>query len=1531
MDSVCSCWAPSWSDYTPTHTRNGTGTSTDLVPTLLGMYDSLIGRAAPTPSAPAEPPPAAPPPSAAATAPTSTHAPATPSAKRLSTCLDVTRPLSVSSIASSSSSSSSSGASSCSGRRLPKCSAYLASIESLDDSEEEQAGRQKASGSQGSGDSGVCSPPPPRAAHVSSPWPPPHSQRPRYCDPHISYMDRVVMEIIDTEAVYVRDLQQIIEGYLEKWRSSPDCPLTEKQLEDLFNNIEEIYMFNRGFLEELEQCGLDPVKVARCFVRKNAGFSIYTQYCTNYPRTVSLLTELMRQEDIVRLFRERQASLQHTLPLGSYLLKPVQRILKYHLLLQNIVKHYVYEAEGYSDIVDALSTMTGIAHHINNMKRRHEHAVRVQEIQSLLYGWEGEDLTTFGELCAEGAFRMYGAKAMRHAFLFDKMLLITKKKEEGILGYKTHIMCSNLMLIESVPGEPFSFHVIPFDNPRLQYTLQARNLEQKREWTMQLKRVILENYNAVIPSHARQLVMELGQNRTDDEIMADKSAPKRQHSAPEYLEKRKQENRRKSETGLRYRLRRSRKSDTGLSSEEQTDQHRGRRASSSSRDRSQSREGLRSVSPAKIKERFGSWRRKSEPGCYSSGSQASSSKTDTPTKLTVPQNTNISIESTEDIGASREAVNEDTSKSLEVVEQTSLDISAESESCDRKLENVVADTDVPFDDKDVVTNEEEAKTLEEIVGQLLMQNHEFQKILKKQQRHVSLRHRYMSSNGTTNPKDETTDTENEDDGIYETLAITSTAASSKPTSGQSYRAHRHAHMRALRNEQKSISSSISSRSKRQSVHLLQLEAKDSLGSDADYVTLKYERDTSCALRESVGQHTTFQAKHAVTERTMPNSSGERSPYHTFSVNNLRVETDKTDSHKCKLTQSSSYSAETKEKGNSSGNYDNLQQIWESVKRQQEEIRRLAESEDTNRETSTPNLRRTQSFTCQESLGAERDDLPLEPSFLPANSEMSIDTLNIPTLPAVWLKLQGDHLATPNKKSGSLPRSFQLNHDSPNQAGNLSSSTMQKFGRTEKDIGKGNYRTRLFGRDGRSCHPDRPFTIASDKAAEIDFDDIDRYMVRSGSHSGRHRFPVGGDTTEEDSTTEYTATPDASLDNLNVHPEYKIYRPSVSKASLGRVLGRLSGRSSSEALELEVEHEREQLLQCERHASRLVYALARQYSKTLKQRIRTIMGEDAEDCVATPATPGNRSPSPAPASRSSNPPILQAIYKQGSSSLGARIAHCSEYANPRQLYPNIHQSKPASSNGNEGRPDSVLSVSSNFTSSSDGDKTSGFGGSVDTAITSPRIDSEAVRLGEMPCVNMKRESDMSSEKSDELHLSDGSGDSYYERSFEAIESFLENEVFRDSAVFSDHEELCDNAAASSTNNVLTPAPTPVQKPVKIPPPVPAKPVRLTRKKAAVQDCRNSNTTHSSTTKSADSPQGTDAIHKSIQERRKELELWRSGGTGPEDECDTSSQHSTASTVIEVSPVRSVDDVEEAPTPKGWVKHIVGKLQGQEESH
>lgn len=49
---------------------------------------------------------------------------------------------------------------------------------------------------------------------------------------------------------------------------------------------------------------------------------------------MSVLTSLMSNDVTAKLFRDQQSRLGHSLPLGSYLLKPVQRILKYHLLLQ---------------------------------------------------------------------------------------------------------------------------------------------------------------------------------------------------------------------------------------------------------------------------------------------------------------------------------------------------------------------------------------------------------------------------------------------------------------------------------------------------------------------------------------------------------------------------------------------------------------------------------------------------------------------------------------------------------------------------------------------------------------------------------------------------------------------------------------------------------------------------------------------------------------------------------------------------------------------------------------------------------------------------------------------------------------------------------------------------------------------------------------------------------------------------------------------------------------------------------------------
>uniref|UniRef100_A0A8C4R1L0 DH domain-containing protein n=1 Tax=Eptatretus burgeri TaxID=7764 RepID=A0A8C4R1L0_EPTBU len=151
---------------------------------------------------------------------------------------------------------------------------------------------------------------------------------PKVLAPHV---DRVVREIIETERTYVQDLRSIVELFSRK-----------------------------------------SIKCILLHLLQGEDFDIYTQYCTNYPNSIAVLAAWMQRSPLARFLRERQAELGHSLPLGSFLLKPVQRILKYHLFLQ--VKA---GAEGADVVMESLSVMHSVAWHINDMKRKHEHAIRL--------------------------------------------------------------------------------------------------------------------------------------------------------------------------------------------------------------------------------------------------------------------------------------------------------------------------------------------------------------------------------------------------------------------------------------------------------------------------------------------------------------------------------------------------------------------------------------------------------------------------------------------------------------------------------------------------------------------------------------------------------------------------------------------------------------------------------------------------------------------------------------------------------------------------------------------------------------------------------------------------------------------------------------------------------------------------------------------------------------------------------------------------------------------------------------------------
>lgn len=71
------------------------------------------------------------------------------------------------------------------------------------------------------------------------------------------------------------------------------------------------------------------------------GVKVYAHYCTNYPRSLQVLSRLVQPESrSCALLAKLQLGLGHRMQLGSYLLKPVQRILKVFVQLKYYYVRY---------------------------------------------------------------------------------------------------------------------------------------------------------------------------------------------------------------------------------------------------------------------------------------------------------------------------------------------------------------------------------------------------------------------------------------------------------------------------------------------------------------------------------------------------------------------------------------------------------------------------------------------------------------------------------------------------------------------------------------------------------------------------------------------------------------------------------------------------------------------------------------------------------------------------------------------------------------------------------------------------------------------------------------------------------------------------------------------------------------------------------------------------------------------------------------------------------------------------------------
>uniref|UniRef100_A0A4W6EH81 Rho guanine nucleotide exchange factor 25 n=1 Tax=Lates calcarifer TaxID=8187 RepID=A0A4W6EH81_LATCA len=252
-----------------------------------------------------------------------------------------------------------------------------------------------------------------------------HSEaQPRPLEPY------VLTELIETERLYVEDLGLIVQGYMATMASQGVPEDMKGKDRIVFGNIHQIYDWHKDyFLGELEKCVGDPDSLAQLFIKHERRLHMYVVYCQNKPKSEHIVSEY-----IETYFEDLRQQLGHRLQLNDLLIKPVQRIMKYQLLLKDFLKYYSKAGRDVEELQRAVEVMCFVPKRCNDM-------MNVGRLQ----GFEGK-ITAQGKLLQQDTFSVseqeggFLSRAReRRVFLFEQLVIfsepIDKKKGFSLPGY----------------------------------------------------------------------------------------------------------------------------------------------------------------------------------------------------------------------------------------------------------------------------------------------------------------------------------------------------------------------------------------------------------------------------------------------------------------------------------------------------------------------------------------------------------------------------------------------------------------------------------------------------------------------------------------------------------------------------------------------------------------------------------------------------------------------------------------------------------------------------------------------------------------------------------------------------------------------------------------------------------------------------------------------------------------------------------------------------------------------------------------
>ncbi|WFD35520.1 Guanine nucleotide exchange factor for Cdc42p [Malassezia cuniculi] len=347
---------------------------------------------------------------------------------------------------------------------------------------------------------------------------------------------RVVTELLETERKYVHDLE-VLQQYANALAYHEILPTDTIYM--LFGNLNQLVDVQRRFLICVEENALrapEEQQFGHIFRSMERDFSVYELFCANYAQALDVISR--ESQHLLRLRGmpgTADCYLEPAYELPAFLIKPVQRICKYPLLLEQLLKRTPADAPKRDELVEALTVIRRITDKVNETSRVQSNMEVVRNLTARVEDWKGHSLPSFGALLLHDVFVVSKDESERefHVYLFERILLCCKdasvpqgqqqrsrsrgallrprqgsfsstlptRREGGPLQLKGRIFISNITRIQvhsraAAPYTTTGSYVLQIwwrgESEQESFCIKCRNEETLRMWHTTLQRLLDE-------------------------------------------------------------------------------------------------------------------------------------------------------------------------------------------------------------------------------------------------------------------------------------------------------------------------------------------------------------------------------------------------------------------------------------------------------------------------------------------------------------------------------------------------------------------------------------------------------------------------------------------------------------------------------------------------------------------------------------------------------------------------------------------------------------------------------------------------------------------------------------------------------------------------------------------------------------------------------------------------------------------------------------------------------------------------------